>query len=174
MARCRLGADIMSPPGKPPSSPDQDMPHEYKTTRRVEFPDTDMAGIMHFTNFFKFMESAEHEFFRTHGLTMHDNGAEQMVGWARVSASCNYLRPAHYPDLLEVHLLVGKMTDRTIQYSFSFRVIDEADGGEPGPVIAKGELVVSHVAKSKDDARMRGALIPEEVTRMIQSAPAES
>lgn len=149
------------------------MPHEFKTTRRVEFPDTDMAGIMHFANFFKFMESAEHEFFRSHGLEMHVNGEERMAGWARVKATCNYLRPAHYPDLLEIHLRVGEITERTIQYAFAFRVVDEA-GGELGPVIANGELTVIHVAKSRGDERMRSTLIPDEVARVIQTAPAES
>ena len=34
------------------------MPSPFTTTRRVEFGDTDMAGIMHFANFFRFMEAA--------------------------------------------------------------------------------------------------------------------
>ena len=33
-------------------------------TRRVEFGDTDLAGIMHFSNFFRFMEAAETDFLR--------------------------------------------------------------------------------------------------------------
>ena len=39
------------------------MPH-FQTTRRIEFGDTDMAGIVHFANFFRFMEAAECEFLR--------------------------------------------------------------------------------------------------------------
>ena len=39
----------------------------FTTTRRVEFGDTDMAGIMHFANFFRFMERTEHAFLRTLG-----------------------------------------------------------------------------------------------------------
>ena len=42
----------------------------FTTTRRVEFGDTDMAGIMHFANFFRFMESAETDFLHSHGLTV--------------------------------------------------------------------------------------------------------
>ena len=33
----------------------------FRTTRRVEFRDTDMAGIMHFSAFFTVLESVEHE-----------------------------------------------------------------------------------------------------------------
>jgi acyl-CoA thioester hydrolase len=38
------------------------MASEFHATRRIEFPDTDMAGIVHFSRFFVFMEAAEHEF----------------------------------------------------------------------------------------------------------------
>jgi acyl-CoA thioester hydrolase len=47
------------------------MPEPYRTTRLVEFHDTDMAGIMHFASFFVYMESAEHELLRSMGLSVH-------------------------------------------------------------------------------------------------------
>ena len=31
---------------------------EFRTTRMVEFSETDMAGIVHFANFFRYMEAA--------------------------------------------------------------------------------------------------------------------
>jgi acyl-CoA thioester hydrolase len=43
------------------------MAFEYKVRRRVEFSETDMAGIVHYSNFFRYMEAAEHEFFRSLG-----------------------------------------------------------------------------------------------------------
>ena len=43
------------------------MSYEFQITRRVEFSETDMAGIMHFSNYFRFMETAEHAFFRSLG-----------------------------------------------------------------------------------------------------------
>ena len=46
------------------------MPYEFKTIRRVEFSETDMAGIMHYSNYFRFMETAEHAFFRSLGLSI--------------------------------------------------------------------------------------------------------
>jgi len=148
------------------------MPHEYKLTRRVEFPDTDMAGIVYFANFFKFMESTEHAFFRSQGLAVHVNGAEGMTGWARVHATCDYMRPARFLDLLEIHLVVREKTAKTLRYSFDFRVIDEADGGTPGPVIARGELVVAHVSRSSTDEILRATAIPDDVTRAIEVVPA--
>ena len=46
------------------------MGYEFKAQRRVEFSDTDMAGIMHFSNFFKFMEVAETDFLTARGLNV--------------------------------------------------------------------------------------------------------
>ena len=40
------------------------MPPQFTYSRRIQFSDTDMAGIVHFANFYRFMEEAEHEMFR--------------------------------------------------------------------------------------------------------------
>jgi len=61
------------------------MSYEHKIVRDVEFSDTDMAGIMHFANFFKFMEAAEHAFFRSLGLSIHTDDPNE-VSWPRVHA----------------------------------------------------------------------------------------
>ena len=37
---------------------------EHRLQRRVEFSETDAAGIVHFSNFFRYMEGAEHAFLR--------------------------------------------------------------------------------------------------------------
>ncbi len=50
------------------------MSEAYRTTRRVEFRDTDAAGIVHFSAFFFYMESVEHEFLRQLGLSVHATG----------------------------------------------------------------------------------------------------
>ena len=42
----------------------------FKTKRRVEFADTDLAGIVHFAMFFKYMEEAEHQFWRSVDLSV--------------------------------------------------------------------------------------------------------
>lgn len=146
------------------------MVHEYKTTRRIEFADTDMAGIVHFANFFRFMEASEHEFFRTLGIRLHDDDGERVSGWVRVHASCDYRKPARYPDLLQIHLVVRKKSERSIRYECTFRVVDDA--GAAGEPIATGEMVVVHVAKQSGEPELRSAPMPPEVARTIEVAPA--
>ena len=64
------------------------MPREYRHTRRVQFYETDAAGIVHFSWFFRYMEEAEHALWREAGLSIHPPDAE--IGWPRVGAACEF------------------------------------------------------------------------------------
>ena len=153
------------------------MAHEFKLRRRVEFAETDMAGIVHFSNFFRFMEATEHAFFRSLGLELHSQRDGRMQGWARVHASCDYAAPARYQDLLEVHLRVRHKTASSITYSFAFRRIDEDAGpGDPDepPLIARGTVKAVFVSKGPGDARMQAVDMPGDVARLVEVAPADS
>lgn len=75
---------------------------EYRTRRRVEFADTDLGGIAHFSRFFVFMETAEHELLRSVGASVHQIADGGTVGWPRLASSCEYRSPARYGDLLEI------------------------------------------------------------------------
>lgn len=94
----------------------------FVTSRRVEFVDTDMAGIVHFTNFFRYMEQAESEFFRSHGHTLAarpgTDGAA--VGWPRVAASCSFKSPAYHNDVLEVRVFVRRRGFKSLTQQFEF------------------------------------------------------
>ena len=72
------------------------MTDEFRTTRMVEFFETDMAGIMHFSNFFRFMEAAEHAFYRSIGFSV-DEEKSLGLGWPRVKAECEYRHPLRDP-----------------------------------------------------------------------------
>jgi len=58
---------------------------EYRLRRRVQFYETDAAGIVHFSWFFRYMEEAEHALWREAGLSIAPVVAD--VGWPRVAAS---------------------------------------------------------------------------------------
>src|SRR5947207_10653677 len=96
------------------------MPYEFQLLRRVEFSETDMAGIMHFSNFFRFMEAAEHAFFRSLGFSVVLSRAGFEVHLPRVHAECDYLVPVCFEDELLVHLLVKKKSSRSLTYLFRF------------------------------------------------------
>ena len=85
------------------------MAYEFKVVRRVEFSETDMAGIVHYSNFFRYMEAAEHGFFRSLGLSVVTRQVDPPVGWPRVHAECDYRKPLRFEDLVEIHLLITEI-----------------------------------------------------------------
>lgn len=95
---------------------------EFRTTRRVEFADTDMGNLVHFSRFFVFMETAEHEFLKSLGTTVHFERDGRSIGWPRLEARCQYLSPARYGDELEILLRVRRKGRRSMTYDFLFRL----------------------------------------------------
>lgn len=97
------------------------MTAQFITTRRVEFSDTDMAGIIHFANYYRYMEEAEHAFFRSLGLSIMQRQPDgSVIGWPRVSASCSFEAPAYFEDELEVRLSVERKGVKSLNFVIEF------------------------------------------------------
>ena len=96
------------------------MTQPYRTSRRVEFVDTDMAGIVHFSNFFRWMEEAEHAYFRSVGLSVRTEYQEMEIGWPRVSTSCEFFAPARFEDQLQIAIRISKMGEKSINWEIEF------------------------------------------------------
>lgn len=94
------------------------MPEPFRTTRMVEFHDTDMAGIMHFASFFVYMESAEHELLRSLGMSVHSIVDGERVSFPRVSATCDYKSPAHCEEMLDIAITVARLGTTSVTYAF--------------------------------------------------------
>jgi len=88
----------------------------FKTLYRVSWADTDAAQIVHFSNFFKFFERAEEEFYEHIGL-INWLGAEDVI-LPRVEAFCQYKKPAKFNDLLEIELNVEELKEKSVKYCF--------------------------------------------------------
>ena len=141
------------------------MPSEFTFTRQVEFHETDMAGIMHFANFFRWMECCETAFYRSLDLPLVSFVPGQVVGWPRVAASCQYRAPLRFNDTAEVKLFVKKLGTRSITYHFHFR-----KGVE---LVAHGEITAVCVAADPQGG-MVAQPIPADVRAKLQEAPASA
>jgi acyl-CoA thioester hydrolase len=116
------------------------MPHRFTCTERVQFSDTDMAGIVHFSNFFRYMERVEHAFFRSLGFSIVDppvEGAER-VGWPRVHAACDYMAPLRFEEEFECELLVEEVRSKVIRHIIRFWKSD-------GVLAAEGRITAACV-----------------------------
>lgn len=98
------------------------MPASYHTRRLVEFADTDMAGIMHFASFYRYMESAEHELLRSLGLSVYTEIGGVPITFPRVAASCDFHSPARCEDVLEIDVTVERVGTKSITYVFAFSI----------------------------------------------------
>ncbi len=143
------------------------MPYEFQITRRVEFCDTDMAGIMHFSNFFRFMEAAETAFLRSAGLSvgLPRGGVELCL--PRVRAECDYLAPLRFEDEVLIHLLVEKKGNRSLTYRFSFYRMD----GASRTLAARGRLTAVCVER-RPEGGFKTVPLPAALSRVIEPAPA--
>lgn len=97
------------------------MPEIFKTQRRVEFRDTDMAGIVHFSNFFLYMEQAEHAFLRSLGLSVVGQFNDEKISWPRVNAHCNYRNSVRFEELIDIQVRVTRIGTKSISYGFDFQ-----------------------------------------------------
>lgn len=143
------------------------MAHEFKLTRQVEFAETDMAGIVHFSAFFRYMENAEHAFYRSLGASVIMNHLSPPLGFPRVHAECDYKRPIRFEDMVEIHLLVREKRPKVLSYLFKFKKANEPEE------IARGILTVVCVAHYPD-GKMSSAAIPEFLASQIEVAPPEA
>ena len=135
------------------------MPSSFQTTRRVAFSDTDLAGIVHFSRFFIYMESVEHEFLRSIGTSVVTEYKGDRIGWPRLSASCDYKAPAFFEDELEIFLRIERKGSKSLTYGFTF-VKDDV-------TIATGQVgVVCCVCNPGE--KMRAIPIPEAIDKQLQ------
>jgi acyl-CoA thioester hydrolase len=130
---------------------------EFVYRRRVQFAETDLAGIVHFSHIFRYMEEAEHALWRAAGLTIHERGSE--IGWPRVSAACEFRNPLRFEEEFEVRVRLGALKTRTIEYEFTLVRGDD--------VIAVGTITCICVKKSAG-GRMRAHELPEHVMQRLR------
>jgi acyl-CoA thioester hydrolase len=133
---------------------------EHRLTRRVQFHETDAAGLVHFSAFFHYLEEAEHALWRAAGLSIHPPGTE--VGFPRLATGFEFHQPLRFEDEFEANIRVVAMTERTIQYRCLI-----SRGGER---IATGSLTIICVSKRPNEP-MRAIPIPAAIAARFRPAP---
>jgi 4-hydroxybenzoyl-CoA thioesterase/acyl-CoA thioester hydrolase len=96
------------------------MPIPYRISRFVEFADTDMAGIMHFSAFYRFMEGAEHALLRHLGFSVFNEAGGEVITFPRVKASCEFHSPARCEEVLDIDVTVNRVGTKSVTYGFAF------------------------------------------------------
>ena len=147
-----------------------------------------MAGIAHFANFFRWMEQAEHDYFRSLDLPVmtapqddteaSDDSAggeglapaappqKVVVGWPRVSAQCTYERPAYRDDVLQIGLNVERIGVKSLTFVITFHVERENTRVR----LARGRMKTA-CCKCRPDGSLESVAIPEHYLAKVEEAP---
>ena len=136
----------------------------FQTTRRVEFGDTDMAGIMHFSQFFRFMEAAETDYLRARGLSVSWRRDGVKWGFPRVSAACDYKTPARFEDVLSVRVTVEKVGTKSVSYRYDFT-------NQNGAAVAVGRITAVFCRAAGPD-QLESVDIPPDVRAKLEGPAA--
>ena len=134
------------------------MSDQYRLKRRVHFYETDAAGIVHFSWFYRYMEEAEHALWREKGMSIAAPDSE--FGFPRVAASFDFHHPLYFEDEFEVVLTLVQLGDKTIRYKAT--VIRDNES------IATGSLTVVCVQRTAGQT-MKAVTIPREIAERFDS-----
>lgn len=145
------------------------MIYEHTSTRKIEFSETDMAGLVHFSNFFKYMETAERDFFDAAGVDLIHTKPGELVGWPRARAECKFSAPIRFGDTIDIHIAVKAIKDRSIDYQFRiFRRNPDATRTQA----AKGHMSTVLTELTADGA-LKSTDLPDDLLARITEAPKE-
>ena len=133
------------------------MANEFRYKRRVQFAETDLAGIVHFSNMFRYLDEAEHALWRDAGLSIVQSGSD--IGWPRLNAALEFRNPLRFEEEFEVWVRIAELKTRTIEYEFTLV--------RGKSVIAVGTMT-SICVRRQPDGTMRAAEIPSEVAEKLE------
>lgn len=131
---------------------------QHTVKRRVQFYETDVAGIVHFSWFFRYMEEAEHAMWREAGLSIHPQ--ESDIGWPRVAAACEFHRPLKFEQEVDITIRVTEVTSRTMSYACEMT--------QDGRRVATGTLKIACVSKLPDGT-MKSTGIPPAIAERFDA-----
>jgi acyl-CoA thioester hydrolase len=133
------------------------MASPFRYSRRVQFAETDLAGIVHFSWIFRYMEESEHAAWRAAGLSIAERGGP--LGWPRVAASFEFRNPLHFEDEIEVISRLADIGSRSLQYEHTIVRGDV--------VIGNGRITTVCVQKTAE-GQLRAVEIPVEILQKLK------
>ncbi len=144
---------------KEPLTIETSVAEKFITERRVEFCETDAAGIVHFASYLCYMEQAEHQLLRSLGLSVCEPLEDGWhLSWPRVHVECDFQGSAKFEDTLEISVSVLRLGKKSITYEFEFKRGVEA--------IAKGR-VTAVCCNVKSGQPLQSVQVPQKYSGLL-------
>ncbi len=125
---------------------------------RVYYEDTDLAGIVYYANYLKFIERARTEMIEAEGIDQAALKREAGLVFAVARIEADYLRPARFRDALEVRTEVARASAARLVLDQQVRRGDE--------LLFRAEVTLVALT-----AEGRPARLPAEIRRVLDAHP---
>jgi len=128
---------------------------------QVDYADTDMAGIVHFSRFFCYMEAAEHALLRSLGLAIRIPCGDYYLSWPRVSCSFDFKEPLRFEDEFEVRIGIETIGEKAVTFC--------ADIVRDDRYLASGRST-SACCEVHAEGKLKAVAIPGDIRAKLESA----
>ncbi|MFM8982565.1 MAG: acyl-CoA thioesterase [Spartobacteria bacterium] len=130
-------------------------PATYIHRRRVDFADTDAAGVAHFSRLLAMVEEAEHGFFRERGIPILTKDS----AWPVVRVEVDFAGACRCGDEIEMRLGDFQPGKSSLAYAF--------EGAIDGRVVFSGKMTKCHISpESRRSVEISGEIL-ESLKRKI-------
>jgi acyl-CoA thioester hydrolase len=125
---------------------------------RVNFGDTDTAGIVYYPNYFKWFDIAGHQFFRSIGLPPLKLMKEQQIILPLLQADCTFEHPLYYDDVVTIKTEVEEINRKTVKLKHE---------------VFRGEMRTGYGFEvrgwvKEDSGRIFAVPIPDDVRKLLE------
>lgn len=136
---------------------------EFEMTREIEFSETDMAGIVHFSNFFRWMETVENQFLQSIGLPVVEQEGDIFYGWPRRRASFDFKVPIRFGNTVRLKLVVKEIRIRSVRYGITVRIEDEKS-----TLAARGEMTTVWTRINPNTGEIESVPFPDGMVEKLE------
>lgn len=142
------------------------MMETFRVRKTVEFAETDAAGFLHFSNYLRYVEIAERAFFEKLALPLISDSADQLAGFPRVHAQCDYRAPLHFGDTVEIVLWLDEVGTRSLHFGFRLEI-----PGDPSPrCAAEGTMVTVYSVRDRAAKTVESRALPAHYLQKLRPA----
>lgn len=119
-------------------------PAAFRIIRRIQFADTDAAGVAHFSRLLVMVEEAEHDFLRSLQIPI----LTESSAWPCVALDVNYVGKCEFGDLIAIELRVANIGRTSVTYEFHAFQTTASDQTK----VFSGKMVKCHILPGKPGA----------------------
>lgn len=131
----------------------------FEYSFRVHWGDTDGAGIVFFPNYYKWMDEAIHEYFRSIGSPISQLITKEKIGLPTVEASCRFQKPLFYDEDVLLKTTIVELREKVVRFHHEFFQGEE--------IVAKGYQVRAFVQMGE---KLKGIPIPENIKEAMKNS----